>query len=47
MHEHGVVPLLIGFVGSSDPDVQTQSASCLKNIRTLALFNEKVKYNPA
>lgn len=47
MHEHGVVPILIDFVGSADPDVQTQSAACLKNIRTLALLNEKAKYNPS
>eukprot|EP00054_Salpingoeca_dolichothecata_P017124 m.102085 g.102085 ORF g.102085 m.102085 type:complete len:1027 (-) comp22316_c0_seq2:122-3202(-) len=45
MHEAGVVQLLLAMVGSEDEILQEASASCLGNIRRLALANEKVKYS--
>lgn len=33
MHEHGVVQLLLGMVGSSDPALQEAAAGTIGNIR--------------
>ena len=44
MHNSGVVKPLIAMVGSSDDILQEASAGCLRNIRRLALANEKAKY---
>ena len=33
MHEHGVVQLLLGMVGSSDPTLQEAAAGTIGNIR--------------
>ncbi len=50
MHEHGVVQLLLGMVGSSDPALQEAAAGTIGNIRRyscpflifrLALASEK------
>ncbi len=41
MHEHGVVQLLLGMVGSSDPVLQEAAAGTIGNIRRLALASEK------
>ncbi|KAI8904118.1 armadillo-type protein [Gorgonomyces haynaldii] len=41
MHEHGVVQLLLGMVGSKDPDLQEAAAGTIGNIRRLALASEK------
>ncbi|KAJ3178764.1 Armadillo repeat-containing protein 4 [Geranomyces variabilis] len=41
MHEHGVVQLLLGMVGSSDPNLQVAAAGTIGNIRRLALASEK------
>ncbi|RKP01255.1 hypothetical protein CXG81DRAFT_12232 [Caulochytrium protostelioides] len=41
MHENGVVQLLLGMVGSSDPALQEASAGTIGNIRRLALASEK------
>ncbi|XP_065098884.1 outer dynein arm-docking complex subunit 2 [Paramisgurnus dabryanus] len=44
MHEHGVVKLLLVMIGSTDEVLQEAAASCVANIRHLALANEKAKY---
>ncbi|KAJ2992996.1 Armadillo repeat-containing protein 4 [Globomyces sp. JEL0801] len=41
MHEHGVVQLLLGMVGSSDALLQEAAAGTIGNIRRLALASEK------
>ncbi|KAJ3230152.1 Armadillo repeat-containing protein 4 [Chytriomyces hyalinus] len=41
MHENGVVQLLLGMVGSSDPELQEAAAGTIGNIRRLALASEK------
>lgn len=41
MHEHGVVQLLLGMVGSSDAPLQEAAAGTIGNIRRLALASEK------
>ncbi|KAH9260499.1 hypothetical protein BASA82_001160 [Batrachochytrium salamandrivorans] len=41
MHEHGVVQLLLGMVGSSDGALQEAAAGTIGNIRRLALASEK------
>ncbi|KAI9221380.1 armadillo-type protein [Blastocladiella britannica] len=41
MHEHGVVQLLLGMVGSSDTVLQEAAAGTIGNIRRLALASEK------
>ncbi|KAJ3017515.1 Armadillo repeat-containing protein 4 [Thoreauomyces humboldtii] len=41
MHEHGVVQLLLGMVGSSDQNLQEAAAGTIGNIRRLALASEK------
>ncbi|KAI9329663.1 armadillo-type protein [Zopfochytrium polystomum] len=41
MHEHGVVQLLLGMVGSSDAALQEAAAGTIGNIRRLALASEK------
>lgn len=41
MHEHGVVHLLLGMVGSSDSALQEAAAGTIGNIRRLALASEK------
>ncbi|KAJ3056514.1 Armadillo repeat-containing protein 4 [Rhizophlyctis rosea] len=41
MHENGVVQLLLGMVGSSDPALQEAAAGTIGNIRRLALASEK------
>ncbi|KAJ3087424.1 Armadillo repeat-containing protein 4 [Quaeritorhiza haematococci] len=41
MHEHGVVQLLLGMVGSSDIALQEAAAGTIGNIRRLALASEK------
>ncbi|KAI9189035.1 hypothetical protein H9P43_000462 [Blastocladiella emersonii ATCC 22665] len=40
MHEHGVVQLLLGMVGSSDTVLQEAAAGTIGNIRRLALASE-------
>ncbi|XP_032241492.2 outer dynein arm-docking complex subunit 2 [Nematostella vectensis] len=45
MHDSGVVQPLMKMVGSQDDVLQEASAGCLKNIRKLALANEKAKYH--
>jgi len=44
MHESGVVQYLLKMVGSTDVPLQEAAASCISNIRRLALANEKHKY---
>lgn len=44
MHEHGVVRLLLGMVGSSDEVLQENAAGCISYIRRLALANEKFRH---
>ncbi|XP_046709010.1 outer dynein arm-docking complex subunit 2 isoform X2 [Silurus meridionalis] len=44
MHQSGVVKLLIGMMGSSDEVLQEAAASCVANIRRLALANEKNRF---
>eukprot|EP00730_Choanoeca_flexa_P006648 TRINITY_DN12194_c0_g3_i3.p1 TRINITY_DN12194_c0_g3~~TRINITY_DN12194_c0_g3_i3.p1 ORF type:complete len:1042 (+),score=233.77 TRINITY_DN12194_c0_g3_i3:40-3165(+) len=44
MHKAGVVPPLLELVGSPDVTSQMAAASCLANIRRLALCNEMHKY---
>ncbi|XP_051531045.1 outer dynein arm-docking complex subunit 2-like [Myxocyprinus asiaticus] len=44
MHENGVVKLLLVMIGSTDEILQEAAASCVANIRHLALANEKAKY---
>ncbi|XP_039517375.1 armadillo repeat-containing protein 4 isoform X2 [Pimephales promelas] len=44
MHENGVVKLLLVMIGSTDEILQEAAASCVANIRRLALANEKAKY---
>eukprot|EP00053_Salpingoeca_punica_P004679 m.50322 g.50322 ORF g.50322 m.50322 type:complete len:1027 (-) comp12893_c0_seq1:261-3341(-) len=44
MHEHGVVAPLLDLVGSDDEQVQEAAASCIANIRRLALANEMARY---
>lgn len=44
MHEAGVVQLLIEMIGSTDEILQEASASCIYNIRKLALCNELFKH---
>lgn len=44
MHEAGVVMSLIHMVGSTDDVLQEAAASCISNIRHLALANEKEKF---
>ncbi len=44
MHEHGVVRLLLGMVGSKDEVLQENAAGCISYIRRLALANEKAKH---
>ncbi|KAJ3338823.1 Armadillo repeat-containing protein 4 [Gonapodya sp. JEL0774] len=41
MHEHGVVQLLLGMVGSQDAALQEAAAGTIGNIRRLALASEK------
>ncbi|KAJ3214851.1 serine/threonine protein kinase Ran1 [Clydaea vesicula] len=41
MHEHGVVQLLLGMVGSTDTALQEAAAGTIGNIRRLALASEK------
>ncbi|KAJ3290762.1 Armadillo repeat-containing protein 4 [Rhizoclosmatium sp. JEL0117] len=41
MHENGVVQLLLGMVGSTDPELQEAAAGTIGNIRRLALASEK------
>ncbi|KAJ8327746.1 hypothetical protein O5D80_004081 [Batrachochytrium dendrobatidis] len=41
MHEHGVVQLLLGMVGSLDAALQEAAAGTIGNIRRLALASEK------
>ncbi|XP_052468257.1 outer dynein arm-docking complex subunit 2-like [Carassius gibelio] len=43
MHENGVVKLLLIMVGSTDEILQEAAASCVANIRCLALANDKAK----
>ncbi|XP_071943013.1 outer dynein arm-docking complex subunit 2-like [Antedon mediterranea] len=45
MHESGVVKLLVGMVGSDDQELQVAAAGCIRNIRRLALANEKARYS--
>ncbi|XP_043085362.1 outer dynein arm-docking complex subunit 2 [Puntigrus tetrazona] len=44
MHENGVVKLLLIMIGSTDEVLQEAAASCVANIRRLALANDKAKY---
>ncbi|XP_042591381.1 outer dynein arm-docking complex subunit 2 isoform X1 [Cyprinus carpio] len=44
MHENGVVKLLLIMIGSTDEILQEAAASCVANIRRLALANDKAKY---
>ncbi|XP_017338138.1 outer dynein arm-docking complex subunit 2 isoform X1 [Ictalurus punctatus] len=44
MHQSGVVKLLLGMMGSTDEVLQEAAASCVANIRRLALANEKARY---
>ncbi|XP_005156286.2 outer dynein arm-docking complex subunit 2 isoform X1 [Danio rerio] len=44
MHENGVVKLLLVMIGSTDEILQEAAASCVANIRRLALANDKAKY---
>ncbi|XP_053094481.1 outer dynein arm-docking complex subunit 2 [Pangasianodon hypophthalmus] len=44
MHQSGVVKLLLGMMGSTDETLQEAAASCVANIRHLALANEKARY---
>ncbi|KAK3559686.1 hypothetical protein QTP86_017098 [Hemibagrus guttatus] len=44
MHQSGVVKLLLGMMGSTDETLQEAAASCVANIRRLALANEKARY---
>ncbi|XP_056155767.1 outer dynein arm-docking complex subunit 2 isoform X2 [Lampris incognitus] len=44
MHENGVVKLLLGMIGSTDEILQEASAGCVRNIRLLALANDKARY---
>uniref|UniRef100_A0A8C1JQU7 Armadillo repeat containing 4 n=1 Tax=Cyprinus carpio TaxID=7962 RepID=A0A8C1JQU7_CYPCA len=43
MHENGVVKLLLIMIGSTDAILQEAAASCVANIRCLALANDKAK----
>uniref|UniRef100_A0A673FHL3 Armadillo repeat-containing protein 4-like n=1 Tax=Sinocyclocheilus rhinocerous TaxID=307959 RepID=A0A673FHL3_9TELE len=43
MHENGVVKLLLIMIGSTDVILQEAAASCVANIRCLALANDKAK----
>ncbi|XP_033112504.1 armadillo repeat-containing protein 4-like [Anneissia japonica] len=45
MHESGVVKLLVGMVGADDQALQVAAAGCIRNIRRLALANEKARYS--
>ncbi|XP_072516547.1 outer dynein arm-docking complex subunit 2 [Salminus brasiliensis] len=44
MHESGVVQPLIVMMGSTDEVLQEAAAGCVRNIRLLALANDKAKY---
>ncbi|XP_069770612.1 outer dynein arm-docking complex subunit 2 isoform X1 [Narcine bancroftii] len=44
MHENGVVMLLLNLMESTDETLQEAAASCIGNIRRLALANEKARY---
>ncbi|RXN05799.1 armadillo repeat-containing 4 [Labeo rohita] len=44
MHENRVVKLLLIMIGSTDEILQEAAASCVANIRRLALANDKAKY---
>ncbi|KAJ3200435.1 Armadillo repeat-containing protein 4 [Entophlyctis luteolus] len=46
MHENGVVQLLLGMVGSNDPELQEAAAGTIGNIRRLALASEKASMAP-
>eukprot|EP00051_Salpingoeca_urceolata_P022545 m.369826 g.369826 ORF g.369826 m.369826 type:complete len:1036 (-) comp19990_c0_seq16:3441-6548(-) len=44
MHESGVVKPLVALIGSEDPQLQESAASCIANIRRLALASEMQQY---
>ncbi|KAA0725194.1 Armadillo repeat-containing protein 4 [Triplophysa tibetana] len=44
MHEHGVVKPLVDMIGSTDEVLQEAAASCVANIRHLALVYDKARY---
>jgi len=44
MHKNGVFSILMETIGASDETLQQNSASCLANIRRLAMCNERARY---
>uniref|UniRef100_A0AAY4BIC1 Armadillo repeat containing 4 n=1 Tax=Denticeps clupeoides TaxID=299321 RepID=A0AAY4BIC1_9TELE len=44
MYENGVVKPLVDMMGSTDEVLQEAAARCVRNIRLLALANEKARY---
>ena len=44
MHKHGVVKLLLGMIGADDEVLQVAAATCINNIRRLALAAERAAH---
>ena len=44
MHTHGVVKLLLGMIGADDEQLQVSAATCINNIRRLALAAERAAH---
>ena len=44
MHENNAVKLLVEMVGSKDDILQEAAAGAIKNVRQLALANEREKF---